>query len=758
MKNPGIQSPPRPLRQRGFSLLETALVVLLVGSAITAGFLVLRARQPVEQVRAQEQALQWADQALLAYAAQHARLPCAVATPTSDAGDCVAPGLKGWLPVRALEAIHPGGNRPGQPLRYMVYRGGSDSDLAVAANLFNPHKWDDSEHAFDAINGVDLCQALANAARAGIRGDRARTTGIDGSTVNVAYGLSAAGPTPGESGRYDGLNQQSAAVMESPARGVDSGYDDRVRVRDFNALARSLGCGYAIAAAPDGLVPASLDLLALAVDVSDEVDEQHAGNKEDTDAAVVMAGISEAFAVLGVALSAANVSNSASTLATASAQLSAAIASCVILIGCALIPTYTAAVIAGGVAVGLAAVATGLAATALGLTSAALAETVVAEEMADKPIQRGAANLEELIEQACKAAEGGWVDQKADDDGNLYDVEPFFEPGLKQEVEDIKKELDEIDKEIAEAQVRLDVISSFQVPWPYTGWLIDKDYHKPTQGKEESDEDYQKRYDAWADALPEQVQKWEKILTAKLEAIEKAERARAAWKLAEQEEKDAASQLSRMETAISNLRTDKKECEDSPPADRVEIMRCNNAINSLEGLLDCESEFTSIIEKDGYMVRQCKADMEKAAEEAKAASKQAYKTFSRLQYKAAALDQPPLNNYISQDWLCWMYGGCSTLIIPMQDFEDDERETYAGTYYKKLELQNLRVLKEQELADKEAAYAEAKAQCEALRNMDPANGSGEPLPVWGGADAILKAANCRGATGPVQPVSCAVES
>lgn len=742
-----------PRRQRGFSLLETALVVLLIGSAITALFLVLRARESVHQVQAQEQALRWADQALVAYAARHARLPCPVSGPAGDAGDCVAPGQKGWLPVRALEAIHPGGT--GEPLRYMVYRGGDDSDLAVAANRFNPHKWDGSEHDFDAINGVDLCAALANAARetASFQGDRARTRDIDGTLLNVAYGLSAAGPTAGDAGRHDGLNQQPAAVMEPPSRGVDSTYDDRVRVRDFNALAHSLGCGYAAPTGP-ALMPASLDMLALSVDVSDEVDGQHADNEGDTALAVGMAATAEVFAVINVALSAANIANSSSTLATASSQLSAAIASCAVLVGCALIPTYSAAVVAAGVAIGLSATATALGAVALGLTTAALAETIVAHDMAKEPIPRGPADLAGVIEQTCRAAEGGWVDKGVDADGNLIDIPPVFKPGLKQEVEQIRAELDDIDAEIDAAQERLDAIRNYRIP--FGGDLIDEDYGRPKQGDEESDEDYKKRYDKWKDAQPERIRRWEDMLTAKIAAIEKAEEAHVTWKLAEQAEDDARSQLDRMNTAIASLRADVLACEAAPPTSIDGRIRCENAGNSLEGLLDCDSEYTGIVEQDGYMVRQCKADMQQAHDDAVRARDEAYDTYYRLQHRAADMEQPPLHDYIEQDWLCGLFGGCTVLIIPMQDFDEDERETYAGTYYKKLELENLRRLKQEELEDKEAAYLTAREQCEALRNMGPGSGSAEKLPVWAGAAAILEAANCRGATGAVQPASCGV--
>lgn len=758
MRPPSRGSAQPGSRQRGFSLLETALVVLLVGSAIAAGFLILQAQRPVEQVRAQEQALQWADQALVAYAAQHARLPCAVATPTSGTGDCVAAGQKGWLPVRALEAIHPGGNGPGEPVRYMVYRGasGNDADLAVAVDRFNPSKWDGTKHAYTAVNGLDLCLAIANAARetaSAARGDRTHTTDIDGHAINVAYGLSAAGPTPGNSGRYDGLNQAASAVMESPGRGVDSGYDDRVRVRDFNSLARSLGCGYAVAANPDGLVTASLDMLALSVDVSDEVEDQHQGNIDDTTLAVGMAAASEVFAAINVALSAANIANSSSTLATASSQLSAAIASCAVLVGCALIPPYTGAVIAAGIAIGLSATATALGAVALGLTSAALAETIVAKEMADKPIAHGPGNLAEITEQTCLAADGGYRLWDIDADGKRFAVDPpgIYQKGLKQELEEIEQEIVDIQNDINEADTRLSQIEAGSLPGGI-GSIFNLNYGKPVKGKDEKQEDYDKRYQEWFDGQDERVKNWEQKLQAKLAAIRKAEDAHVLWDKAKEAVDHRATELGRINTAVVRLRTDVDACDASPPATIDGQYRCSNKRNSLEGLLDCSSEYTTV---DGDGNKQCVAAKQQAYDDALQARTATRDEYGRLQDEAINLPSPEIHTYWPfWGWDCLVYSNyCNRLIIRWQQ-DDDDRETYARTYYGRLHLVESLALKKQELVDKQAAYEKAHKQCEALRNMTRPGGSGVSLPVWGGPDAILEAANCRGATGPVQPTSC----
>jgi type II secretory pathway pseudopilin PulG len=742
---------------RGFSLVEAALLVLLIGSAVAAGLMVMRAKQPTRQAQAQEAALQWADQALVAYAAAHARLPCAVATPTSDPDDCVSGDQKGWLPVQALEAVHPGGASIGEPLRYVVYRGDAGSDLATASDRFSPHTWERTPHDFsDSINGLDLCAALSNAARetaSAVRGDRARTTDIDGNAINVAYGLGVAGATPGDAGgRFDGGNQTAAAVLESPARGTDSRYDDRVRVRDFNTLAQSLGCGYASAANPDGLALASLDMLALAVDVSDEVAEQRESTLEDTQLAVGLAATSEVFAILNVALAGASISNSVSTLATASAQLSAAIASCVVLVGCGLIPPYTAAVTAAGVAIGLASGATGLSAGALAATTAALALTIEARDMAQRSTGSSATDLTAVTEQTCTSAEGGLVYWTTDAFGAVVPVVAgIYKPGLKQEVDLIQAELSELLVDQSTTSTRL--VDLEQIP---SVSLIDYPA-APVRADGESDASWSARYQAWLDTRRQQ----ELQLQAKLEAIRAAEQAHFDWDKAVQAAENAKKELERMQEGVAQLQPLVAACNAAPPpaTDVVRAQQCNNQRQSLVGMTTCD---LNILTSGQVRQRQClpwKVQDHDAAIAARNAAKTAY---DQAQATAVFMAEPPIKDYISNSgwwlgvWDCSVLAWCDPLIVWNQD-DDDKRETYAKLVYKKLGLTIAIEKKQLELDDKRQAYETAQAQCDVLRNLASTGSTGgaEQPPVWSGASAILRAANCKGATGAVTPSTCA---
>ncbi|HUH90216.1 MAG TPA: hypothetical protein VLZ76_06120 [Lysobacter sp.] len=765
--------PSPPWRQRGFGLLEAAMLVLLIGSVITVGFLVLQSQKPIHEIKAQNEALMWADRALVAYAAQHARLPCPVGSPTDDASACVGPGQKGWLPVKALQAVNPTGGGPGRPLRYMVYRGGDDaSDLAVASNQFNPRKWDGEAHDFDAINGLDLCAVLANAASetgTATRGDRARTTDIDGRSINVAYGLSAAGTTPGDAGgRFDGINQQDRAEMEAPSRGLGGDYDDRVHVRDFNTLAQTLGCAYTDRANPDGVVLASLDMLALAVDVSDEVTEQNDELIDETAGAVKMAVVSEVFAIINLALAAASISNSVTTLATASAQLATAVATCPIppFVSCGLIAPYTAAVTSASVAIGFASAATALAAGALAATSAGLALTVEARDMAKEDAGKGPADIAELTANTCIAAEGGTIYKKADKDGKLIDIPGGeWKDGLKQDVEALEKTLAKTIAEREATQQRLKwlgEIPSYLLDYPpqptRKSWqhcVTDSDGVTTCHTDYESDADLKQRTDAWLAKKADM----EKKLQPKLAAIRAAEDAYFHWETTVQDELDARAELNQMNEAIGQLQTEVAQCAVTKPTARDEIQRCDNSERALIGMTTCDLD---ILTAGQVEQRQCLAWKQDDHEEAIAAEKAAKQDYGDKLWIAHFMDSPPIRPYLTDtripgSWWCGLFLSCDALIVPGQHgSKNDERETYAMTYYKSLGLEVAVEEQTRELEAKREAYAHAQAQCDALRSLTPGGTSGgDEVLMLQGAENILRGADCKGATGPVTPNDCA---
>ena len=748
---------PRRRRESGIGILQAMIVIVLVGAVVVAGVTLLRSTAPADQAAQQEQSLRWADEAIIAYAAVHARLPCPVTSPTAAPTDCVAPGQKGWLPTRALEAVHPGGAGPTQPMRYVVYRGAGESDLAVASNAFSPHRWDRVAHSLDPINGLDLCAKLGTAARdagASHQGGLARTVDVSGTPVNIAFGIVAPGPMPGSAGgRFDGLNQDAAAVVEAPSRVSDSSYDDRTRVRDFDSLAQALGCGFATATQTDGVAMASLDMLGLAVDVSDEVNEQHEGNKEDTQLAVVMSGVSVAFAGINVALAGASIANSVSTTATASAQLTAAIASCAVLVGCGLIPPYTAAVIAGKIAIGLSTTATAAATAALATSSAALAETIVARDMAEAGLPSAAIDLSAVAEVTCLGAEGGFVTQVADANGNLTTVDPpQFRPGLRQEVEAATAELAALQAERLATGRRISELE--QIP----SRLLIRYPPRPTRANNESDASFNARIAAWE----QQKREMDTLLVLKLDAIRMAKRAQFAYETSQQALVNAEKELADMQESVAYLTPIVAACSATPPADIVERRRCENHRRALLGMTTCDASILTASEvRDRQCVRWKTEDRDAAIAE-RDSRFNAFRTAEDLAVNAA---QPPIMPYIpiisptSPQGCVPPINTCAELIVDERSWAGllgQQVETYAELYYRFLGYDSALREKESDLAEKQAAYDSAKAQCDTLRALRP-GGSGSGVtspPAWAGANAIMQAANCRGATGAVQPNVC----
>lgn len=741
-------------RAAGIGLLQVLVLLVLLGGAIVAGFTLLRAERPVRDAVDQAIALRWADEALVAYAAANAHLPCAVATPTSAASDCVAPGSKGWLPLRALEAVHPGGTRPGAPLRYTVFRGDGEADLATASNAFSPHRWDRTAHSLDPINGLDFCAKLGEAAQqtaSTVRMDRARTLDAGGTTVNVAYALAAPGPTPGDAGgRFDGVNQGADAAMESPSRGADERYDDRTRARDFASLARTLGCGTPGTGSPGGVSLAAMDLMALAVDVNDEVVEQHEGNVEDTQLAVAMASVSTVFAGISVALAGASIANSASTLATASAQLSGAIASCVVLVGCGLIPPYTGAVTAGAIAISFSTVATYLAGGALIPTLMALATTVEARDMARQGLPGASIDIAAATERACTSAEGGFITQVVNDNGVLVTVDPpgVWRDGLRQEVDATAAELARLETEAEqnrERLVRLEQIPSVE--------LIDYP-PAPVRQQNESDAEWNDRYQNWLDTRAGQEAK----LQTKLEAIRVAMRARFDAETKAQAFENVQKELSAITDSVLRLRNEVAACAGVAATDVVGQRRCEAQREALRGLETCDANvMTAAQVRD----RQCLPWKTQDVTTARIASDSARNAADAAEWSAYILDAPPIKPYISDTgwftgtWSCAVTGWCDPLIVPNQS-DGDKRETYAKTVYKSFGLEAALTEKQSELDEKQIAYESARDQCEVLRALNPGGGASgnEIAPAWIGANAIMEAANCRGATGAIRPGTC----
>lgn len=432
-------APAFPRHQSGLGLVQTMLILLLVASALAAGALLLQARRAPDQAATQEQTLRWADEAVAAFAASNARLPCPAATLGGDE-DCSGGNAKGWLPLRTLLGASGTGPDAG-PVAYMVYRGGASEhlDLTRPGNAYRPTLIDGStrpivtrdgdgneaSREFASINGLDLCRALELAELAGTDTSRAHVPTHNGATANVAYGVAVAGPHAGAS-RFD--EPDAGQWMAAPSRKWDSGYDDRVRVRTFAGVGQALGCR---TLASDGPAPATIaamagipfldpaatdpdpynvslaamDALSAAVTLHDALKALQDQNVEATSSAVLGASIAQVGSVVKLVLAAAKVSDSVTTLTNNAASLARAVGTCIASLGimCWEVPLKVTAVALSVGSVANSAAALGLNIGAIPPTAMALARTVEARDRAKQAARERPRDLKATLDDmACK--------------------------------------------------------------------------------------------------------------------------------------------------------------------------------------------------------------------------------------------------------------------------------------------------------------------------------------------------------------------
>lgn len=230
--------------QRGFTLLELALAVVVIGLLIAVGAYSvpwLNERLILDKTR---HVMTESSEALIAFAHTHHRLPC-----PDDNGDgfedCAA--ASGTLPHRTLmlpAAVRDAANRP---IAYAVYRNSSgtpslDADLARLVN-----RVDDFDNPPATFNVCDFCEALKNsvpaAASAGFASTSTRINAAGGcaagEVTNQAFVLASSGfeDRDGDAAAADEDNADgNTNCFSSPLRGRDDVYDDVVVAVGFATL------------------------------------------------------------------------------------------------------------------------------------------------------------------------------------------------------------------------------------------------------------------------------------------------------------------------------------------------------------------------------------------------------------------------------------------------------------------------------------------------------------------------------------------
>jgi prepilin-type N-terminal cleavage/methylation domain-containing protein len=241
---------PHPHVQRGFSLVELAVVLVVLGlvSLLLVQFLGTASQERREA--AGRDLLSRADDALLAFAMINSRLPC----PASDGGgteDC-AGGQVGQLPYRTLGL--PDANA--RAIRYGVLRRAAsrklDADLTQRLDRYDPMQvlggGTATELPVGNANGLDLCWALRTAQQAPADTAYLHVT-LPGAPTsiadNVAYALAL--PRAGEG--FSGQQAGTAPSFDSPRRPSSAAYRDRVLAVGLDQLWTRMRCGDNVASA-----------------------------------------------------------------------------------------------------------------------------------------------------------------------------------------------------------------------------------------------------------------------------------------------------------------------------------------------------------------------------------------------------------------------------------------------------------------------------------------------------------------------------
>jgi len=379
-----------PQAQRGFALWELAILVGLLGLGLAAGFVFLKAGEANQVEAERANLLAVADRSLQSFVAEKGRLPCPD-TDGTGVENCAAGVQKGWLPFATLGLDASAPARGVKQLRYVVYRG-TTADLATLVDRFNPSRWDNysspasgNYFTYSQLSMPDFCQALSLAEGAAISAVNAHVLNSAGAVQNIAYAMSDGGlDLDGNGNVFDGtLNfLVTTPGLESTTRPADAGYDDRVLARGFSDLRNHFHCVQ---------VNRSLDAMAQAVEVVNEVTVQQANNKAAAITLTVVESVKAVLAAVGLGSSIVAMAAAVGALTAASTFLALNTGLCAAIItapiGCPLVPVGATAVALAIAAIAGAggAIAGNTAAVALEITAAVKAGIAAGKAGASPP-------------------------------------------------------------------------------------------------------------------------------------------------------------------------------------------------------------------------------------------------------------------------------------------------------------------------------------------------------------------------------------
>jgi len=215
----------RRLDDTGFTLIEMAIVIILVGVIISIAATALPPLILSSKIKKTEALLEKVDNAIQGYSMVHHRLPFAANAPDGiESNDLFV----GYLPYHTL-GLSSGIDAWGNVIRYAVY--GESGGTANLTQIF--------------ADADAFCTAISAAGTAAFSTGIVHSTSADpcsgaaaANSNNQAYVVASGGSKDldGANGFFDMCNGQSNPGFNSPAKIQTTNYDDQVRAFSINEL------------------------------------------------------------------------------------------------------------------------------------------------------------------------------------------------------------------------------------------------------------------------------------------------------------------------------------------------------------------------------------------------------------------------------------------------------------------------------------------------------------------------------------------
>lgn len=252
-------------RQRGFSLVELGIVLVVLGLIAVAFVAYWRSATVQKSQLAERALLEVVERAVVGFAQSHARLPCPAAD--GEGSESCASGQVGLVPWRTLGVADNGARE----IRYGVYRAAApstapwlDMDLALNIDRLPPlftvglppvlPQTPQLAGMLGSANLLDFCYAVNSGSTAVASATAlAVNQSPGGDRRAVAFVLATPGlvDADGDGNRFDGAQANASAALptfDASNRPSANDYDDQVVAVSFDALFAQLGCGQAMSA------------------------------------------------------------------------------------------------------------------------------------------------------------------------------------------------------------------------------------------------------------------------------------------------------------------------------------------------------------------------------------------------------------------------------------------------------------------------------------------------------------------------------